>query len=74
MKTLIFVAMVVGSIGFAETSPQAGTHGQGGKAPQTSVQTQAPKVDPSARLNQLVNACLVSQGTSKNPSTSARTR
>ncbi len=68
MKTLIFVAMVVGSVGFAETSPQTGSHGPATKS-QTSVvqQPQAPKKDAVTRLNEIVNACLVSQG-SKNSS------
>lgn len=64
MKQWIFVAMVVVSSMARAEDPKAGTHG----TPDTSkvnpgaVQPQPPRQDPFVRLNNLVNACLISQG------------
>jgi hypothetical protein len=75
MKQWIFVAMVVvSSVGVGETAA-TGNHA-GGKAPQTKpvyAQSQAPKQDPFARLNQLVNACLVDRGNVKSSAALPRT-
>ncbi len=67
MKQWIFVAMVaVSSLGLAENSTPVGTHAGDVKGPRKAVnQSQAPKVDVAAKLNEIVNACLLGQGNSK---------
>lgn len=79
MKQWIFVAMVVVSgLSQGETLPPttAGGSHSGGKAPQTqaSFQPQAPRQDPFVRLNNLVQACLVPQGSASRNSNLGRSK
>lgn len=67
MKQWIFLAMVaVSSLGLAENASPVGTHAGDSKSLRTNpVKSEVPKQDVAAKLNEIVNACLLGQGNSK---------